>query len=182
MFQSLLVDLAKQFDSHAIPYMVIGGQAVLLYGEPRLTRDIDITLGVDNTSLGVVVALTEKIKLKPAVENVSEFVGTSNVLPLIDQATHIRIDLIFSFTPYERQAMERVQTIHVEQYPVRYASLEDIIIHKIFAGRPRDIEDVKGILARNAVYDSTYIHKWLKEFSSALGKDFTALFQEIVGN
>ena len=27
--------------------MLIGGQAVLLYGEPRLTRDIDITLGVD---------------------------------------------------------------------------------------------------------------------------------------
>jgi len=26
--------------------MVIGGQAVLLYGEPRLTRDIDITLGI----------------------------------------------------------------------------------------------------------------------------------------
>jgi len=25
--------------------MVIGGQAVLLYGEPRLTKDIDITLG-----------------------------------------------------------------------------------------------------------------------------------------
>ena len=27
--------------------MIIGGQAVLLYGEPRLTRDIDITLGVN---------------------------------------------------------------------------------------------------------------------------------------
>jgi hypothetical protein len=26
--------------------MVIGGQAVLLYAEPRLTRDIDITLGL----------------------------------------------------------------------------------------------------------------------------------------
>jgi hypothetical protein len=25
--------------------MIIGGQAVLLYGEPRLTKDIDITLG-----------------------------------------------------------------------------------------------------------------------------------------
>jgi hypothetical protein len=24
--------------------MIIGGQAVLLYGEPRLTRDIDITV------------------------------------------------------------------------------------------------------------------------------------------
>lgn len=27
--------------------MIIGGQAVLLYGEPRLTRYIDITLGID---------------------------------------------------------------------------------------------------------------------------------------
>jgi hypothetical protein len=27
--------------------MIIGGQAVLLYGEPRLTKDIDITLGVN---------------------------------------------------------------------------------------------------------------------------------------
>lgn len=42
--------------------MVIGGQAILLYGEPRLTRDIDITLGINvdelksyssvNTALG----------------------------------------------------------------------------------------------------------------------------------
>ena len=27
--------------------MVIGGQAVLLNGEPRMTRDIDVNLGVD---------------------------------------------------------------------------------------------------------------------------------------
>lgn len=27
--------------------MIIGGQAVMVYGEPRLTKDIDITLGVD---------------------------------------------------------------------------------------------------------------------------------------
>lgn len=34
-------------DEAGVPYMVIGGQAVLIYGEPRLTKDIDITLGVD---------------------------------------------------------------------------------------------------------------------------------------
>lgn len=26
--------------------MIIGGQAVLLYGEPRLTKDLDVTLGI----------------------------------------------------------------------------------------------------------------------------------------
>ena len=45
MFQKLLKKIANELSAHNIPYMVIGGQAVLLYGEPRVTKDIDITLG-----------------------------------------------------------------------------------------------------------------------------------------
>ncbi len=30
--------------------MVFGGQAVLMYGEPRFTQDIDITLGIDTSA------------------------------------------------------------------------------------------------------------------------------------
>lgn len=41
MFKELLARLADLLDQKGIPYMIIGGQAVLLYGEPRLTRDID---------------------------------------------------------------------------------------------------------------------------------------------
>lgn len=47
MFAELLERLARTLEQAHLPYMVIGGQAVLLYGEPRLTRDIDITPGVD---------------------------------------------------------------------------------------------------------------------------------------
>jgi hypothetical protein len=46
MFEKLLSKLGKRLGLARIPYMVIGGQAVLLYGEPRLTRDIVITLGI----------------------------------------------------------------------------------------------------------------------------------------
>ena len=48
MFQALLARLALELEARSLPYMVIGGQAVLVHGEPRLTRDIDITLGVLN--------------------------------------------------------------------------------------------------------------------------------------
>ncbi|MGC9445266.1 MAG: hypothetical protein ACP5E9_10130 [Candidatus Methanospirareceae archaeon] len=44
--------------------MVIGGQAVLLYGEPRLTRDIDITLGLGVEHLATLEALTGAVGLK----------------------------------------------------------------------------------------------------------------------
>lgn len=45
MFETLLEKLSCALDQVGIPYMVIGGQAVLRHGEPRLTKDIDLTLG-----------------------------------------------------------------------------------------------------------------------------------------
>jgi len=36
MFEELLVKIATALDEKNIPYMIIGGQAVLLYGEPEI--------------------------------------------------------------------------------------------------------------------------------------------------
>jgi hypothetical protein len=41
MFERLLRKIASQLRKRDLPYMIIGGQAVLLYGTPRLTNDID---------------------------------------------------------------------------------------------------------------------------------------------
>jgi hypothetical protein len=45
MLELLLERIGRSLRATGIPYMIIGGQAVLLYDEPRLTKDIDITLG-----------------------------------------------------------------------------------------------------------------------------------------
>ena len=42
MFKTLLKKIVEQLEKAGIPYMVIGGQAVLVYGEPRLTKDKDL--------------------------------------------------------------------------------------------------------------------------------------------
>ncbi|MDP1676659.1 MAG: nucleotidyl transferase AbiEii/AbiGii toxin family protein [Bacteroidota bacterium] len=180
MFQTLLIKLAKAFDSQQIPYIVIGGQAVLLYGEPRLTRDIDITLGIDNSTAAQIVDLAKTIQLYPAVDDVDRFVKKSNVLPLYDHVTKIRVDLIFSFLDYEQQAMGRANPVLIEDYPVKYASLEDVIIHKVFAGRPRDVEDVKSILQRNPSFDRSFIELWLHELSKSVDKNLVKDFHSIL--
>ena len=48
MFEKIISSLGVSLNKHNLPYMIVGGQAVLLYGEPRLTRDIDIALCVDH--------------------------------------------------------------------------------------------------------------------------------------
>jgi hypothetical protein len=40
VFENLLEKVAIALDGERLPYMVIGGQAVLLHGEPRLTKDV----------------------------------------------------------------------------------------------------------------------------------------------
>ena len=70
------------------------------------------------------------------------------VLPVLDEKTSIRIDFIFSFTEYEKQAIERSKKIKFDNQEVNFATPEDTIIHKIFSGRGRDLEDIRTIIIK----------------------------------
>jgi len=179
VFERLLKKIAIQLKKGAIPYMVVGGQAVLLYGEPRLTRDIDITLGIGVNGLGKVKKIIKAIGLKILVEKEKEFVEQNMVLPTLDKKSGIRVDFIFSFSPYEKQAIERGKDIKLGRTLVKFVSLEDLVIHKVIAGRARDLEDLKSILLKNPKYDLVYIEKWLEEFDKSLGDRFLKIFGEI---
>jgi len=159
--------------------MIIGGQAVLLYGIPRMTKDIDITLGIDIDQMEIVLTALGVMDLKIIPEDFREFTEKTYVLPTRDEESGIRVDFIFSFTPYERQAISRSRAVLLKDANVMFASAEDVIIHKIFAGRPRDIEDVKSILLKTPELDRTYIRKWLSEFEkSPEKKGLTKIFDD----
>jgi len=177
VFQRLLKKISRELRKASIPYMVIGGQAVLLYGEPRLTKDIDITLGIGVKELNKIKKIVSIIGLKILVKR--EFVDKNMVLPTIEEKSGIRVDFIFSFSPYEKQAIERGKDIKLGKTFVRFASLEDVVIHKVIAGRARDIEDIKSILIKNPTYDSGEIIKWLKEFDDSLDENFLEVFRKI---
>lgn len=180
MFLRLLGKVSRALDKNKIPYMVIGGQAVLFYGEPRLTRGIDITLGIGIEGLSRIRIIANRLKLKSLVNNVEEFVRKTMVFPVIDNKSGIRVDFIFSSSKYERQAISRARKIRMGQTQVKIASLEDVIIHKIIAGRPRDLEDVKVMLLKNPYYNARYIEKWLSEFDKSLGEDFRKNFRSLI--
>jgi hypothetical protein len=160
--------------------MVIGGQAVLLYGEPRMTLDIDITLGVDVDELARVLAAVQPARLEILPADVHEFTRKTRVLPLRDPSSGIRVDLIFSFSAYEQEAIRRAKAVQIGDTAVSYASLEDLIVHKMVAGRPRDIEDVRGVLLRNPVFDRTYVLKWLRGFDAVVGRSISSEFENLI--
>lgn len=179
MFERLLEKIALALDENSVPYMIIGGQAVLVYGEPRLTRDIDITVGMTLEGLDMILELAGRIGLEPLVDPES-FTRRTMVLPCQDPETEIRVDFIFSFSDYEQQAMRRVHIVKMGAALVRFASVEDLLIHKVIAGRPRDLEDAKSVLTKNPVIDVAYVRRWLRKFSTTLKKPFTRQFNTLL--
>jgi hypothetical protein len=182
VFENLLKRIAADLQAQSIPYMIIGGQAVLLYGEPRLTKDIDITLGVGVDRVSDIIAALQRLGLTVLVDDAGAFARETMVLPVADEAVGIRIDFIFSYSSYERQAIGRGRMVRLGDVDVCFASLEDLIIHKIVAGRPRDIEDVRMMLLKNPQYDRPYIQRWLKEFDASMDREFLRVFEEMASS
>ncbi|MBN1831204.1 MAG: nucleotidyltransferase [Deltaproteobacteria bacterium] len=181
MFEELIARIARELKKADLPYMIIGGQAVLLHGTPRMTKDIDITLGLDAESLENFLPVVDAMDLKIIPEDFRSFVKKTFVLPTRDEESGIRVDFIFSFTPYEKQAISRSKTVLLEGTEVMFASAEDLIIHKVFAGRPRDLEDVKSIILKNPDIDKEYIKKWLTEFEKSPEKEgLEKVFEDVL--
>ena len=104
MFERLLEKLARALEERSIAHMVIDGQAVLLYAEPRLTRDVDITLGLPVARLATLLEVIDPLGLRLRVQNAEDFVRQTMVLPCEEAASSIRVDFIFSSSPYEAEA------------------------------------------------------------------------------
>lgn len=179
MLEKLLQRVAAALGREALPYMIIGGQAVLLYGEPRLTKDIDITLGAGLDRLSAVVNAAHGAGLTPLV-NPETFTRETMVLPCSDPESGMRVDFILSFSSFEQIAISRARTVKIGNTELRYASVEDLVIHKLIAGRARDLEDVRGILLKNPAADQAYIRKWLADFSDLTGDPYERRLDSIL--
>jgi uncharacterized nucleotidyltransferase DUF6036 len=166
VLSEVLERVARALDAARIPYMVIGGQAVLVHGEPRLTRDIDVTLGVSLDRLSDVVAAAGAAGLRPLVDPKS-FARETMVLPCADRDSGVRVDLVLSESGFEREAIRRAVRVRIGATDVSFVTAEDLIVHKLVAARPRDLEDVRAIVDRQPGLDRARLERTLKELEEA---------------
>ena len=124
-FSAFLGAIATALRERDLPFMLIGGQAVFVHGQPRLTEAIDITLGIDPSQLGTVLDVCSALALDPIPEEVESFVAETFVLPALHGESGIRVDFIFSTTPYEREAIARAEHHELAGVPIPFATAED---------------------------------------------------------
>lgn len=152
-----------------IPYAIIGGLAVQRWGEPRFTRDVDVTVVVPVEQAADFVEAVVK-KFVPRIENAAAFARRSRVI-LVWAANGCQVDISLGLPGYEDEVIRRAVDFELEPgRVVRLCAPEDLVIHKAVAGRPRDLEDIRGIIHRRGKsLDTDLIRLWLGRFSEILG-------------
>lgn len=65
----------------------------------------------------------------------------------------------------------------------RFASAADLVIHKLLASRPRDLEDARSILRRNPGLDRALVEEALEQLDALLpGRGLAGLFRGMGGD
>jgi hypothetical protein len=128
-------------------FCIIGGLAVLRWGEPRLTRDVDLTIltgfGAEETYLDALLG-----HFRGRRPDARAFALRSRVV-LLTSSRGVPIDAALGGLPFEERAVARASQFDLGAgRTVTTCSAEDLIVLKAFAGRAHDWTDIEGIAVR----------------------------------
>ena len=152
-------------------WYVFGAQAVVLWGRPRLTADIDVTVRMDPEEPERLVRALEASGFSLRIGNTPEFVRRTRVLPFVHATSGMPMDVVLAGPGLEELFLSRAVPVTIGNLVVPVISPEDLIATKILAGRPKDIEDVRGILReRLSTLDLESIRSTLALLEEALGQ------------
>lgn len=151
-----------------IQSVVIGGIAVAIWGDPRVTKDADLkVLLTREQSSQLLAAIPPEYQIES-----SDPEGDLRQLGFIftKDKSGVRIDLLLADLGFDRQAIERGSEIApVPGINLIVCSPEDLIIYKMISTRAYDREDARKVVARQgAKLDHDYIEDLLQQFEIAL--------------
>jgi sulfur transfer complex TusBCD TusB component (DsrH family) len=128
-------------------FCFIGGVAIQRWGNPRFTQAIDLTL---LTGFGSEEEFVDGLlqELSPRRQDARDFALAHRVL-LARTPAGIDVDIALGALPFEERTVHRASAWQIRgDLALTTCSAEDLVTHKVFAGRNLDWGDVEQVLIR----------------------------------
>ena len=165
MILELLQRVCKSLEDHNIPYMVSGSVALNIYSIPRMTRDIDIVVELEENRIDLFISLFPDSYFN--VDTITDEVKRQGIFNIIDHKTGFKIDFIVKKnTDYYTLAFNRRQWVNELETGLWVISIEDLIIAKLIwiqqLKSDTQMNDIENLLLYPEK-DMDYIRKWINE-------------------
>lgn len=176
---SLLLALAPVLGAFGGRWYVFGAQAVVIWGRPRLTGDVDVTAFLEPNGLAGFVTAMQRAGFSLRIPDVDDFVARTRVVPFTEDASGLALDVVLGGPGLEEEFLRTAHSIDLGGTAIPVIGPEELVVTKIVAGRLKDLEDVQGILrAQEASLDHERVRSLLRLLDAALDRtDLTPAFE-----
>jgi len=163
--------VTSRLDAAGIPYMLSGSMAMNHYAEPRMTRDIDIVVAVEETDAPRIGALLEADFIcEPAA--VSDAIRRRGMWNAIHREWIVKVDFVVrKDTPFHREEFARRQRIRLNGRELSIVTAEDLVLSKLLWGKDSRSElqlgDVRNLLRSVEGLDWDHLERWAAALSVA---------------
>jgi hypothetical protein len=153
-----------------VPAALMGGLAVAVWQHVRATRDVDLLVQVPEAEQDAILEQLATGGLRPKHEPPVLALGELRILQLLwepaDALMPVQVDLLLADSAYHREAMARRVPATIDGLEVAVLACEDLILHKILAGRIIDRADVAALLRANrGALDVAYLRRWSQDLN-----------------
>ena len=159
---------------------MFGAQAVNFHGFPRATADLDLTIDLGERSVASFIKALDAAGFTARFTD-DEFLAATRVIPVVHRRSKLPVDLVLAGPGLEQQFLDEVQIERLARRAIPVLSLENLTVTKLLAGRPRDLEDVRELVARKGrVLDHQKVEELLALLEEALGQsDLLPLYRRL---
>jgi hypothetical protein len=152
-------------------WYLFGAQAAIVYGVARLTADVDVTARAPAaTGTASWLAIIEGHGFDPRFSD-PQFVEQSRVVPLVHRRTGLPVDIVLAGPGLEEEFLDRAIHRRIDDVEVPVVEVSDLVILKILASRPKDLDDVMALLRiQRETIDEHRVRTVLSMLEHALGQ------------
>lgn len=151
-----------------LPVAVMGGIALAAWKHIRATQDVDLLVQLSPTDPDALVRELERIGLRPKLVPPVLVIGAYRIMQFLYEPpgtyVEVQVDLLLADSAYQQQALTRRQPAKLPDSEVEIfvLSCEDLLLHKLIAGRILDRLDVIALLRANRLtLDLPYLQTWI---------------------
>ena len=141
----LLQAMAAVMSECGLRWYLFGAQAAIIWGSPRLSADADITAKLEPAAVDPFIETMRRHGFDPVPRD-PNLVARTRVVPFVHRSTRMPLDVVLAGPGLEDEFLQRVIAVDVNGTSIPVISPEDLIITKVLAGRPKDIEDIRGVI------------------------------------
>lgn len=166
-FKELYQHIVGFLEALHATYLIVGGMATGVLGEPRLTHDVDIIADVGGMKLAGFLQKAKEAGFLFKDARVHSDVQQKGTFRLQYQKSWV--DIIVASTELEQSAFQRAKRVKVLGIEASFPSPEDFILLKLIPGRPKDLLDVESVILRNRDrLDRAYLERWAQQLADEM--------------